>query len=140
MQFLSWSGRRAYSIRQRHVRHCSRHRPRASTGEDDRPCCHRRSVAGMNPNGQSVALVTGTSSGMGLHTAVELARRGLTVVATMRDTSRATTLKEAAAQAGVEVDVRALDVTDHEAGRACVDGVLAEHGRLDVLVNNAGRG
>ena len=43
----------------------------------------------MNPNGQPVALVTGTSSGMGLHTAVELARRGLTVVATMRDTGRA---------------------------------------------------
>ena len=94
----------------------------------------------MNPHGQPVALVTGTSSGMGLHTAVELARRGLVVVATMRDTSRATALTEAAAQAGVEVDVRALDVTDHEAARACVDGVLADHGRLDVLVNNAGRG
>ena len=94
----------------------------------------------MNPNGQSVALVTGTSSGMGLHTAVELARRGLTVVATMRDTSRATALTDAAAEAGVQIDVRALDVTDHEAGRACIDGVLADHGRLDVLVNNAGRG
>lgn len=94
----------------------------------------------MTPNGQPVALVTGTSSGMGLHTAVELARRGLTVVATMRDTNRATALTEAAAEAGVEVDVRALDVTDHEAARACVDGVLADHGRLDVLVNNAGRG
>jgi NAD(P)-dependent dehydrogenase (short-subunit alcohol dehydrogenase family) len=36
-----------------------------------------------------VAVVTGTSTGMGLHAAVELARKGLTVVATMRDTSRA---------------------------------------------------
>jgi len=94
----------------------------------------------MTPNGQPVALVTGTSSGMGLHTAVELARRGRTVVATMRDTNRATALTDAAAEAGVEVDVRALDVTDHEAARACVDGVLADRGRLDVLVNNAGRG
>ena len=94
----------------------------------------------MNPHGQPVALVTGTSSGMGLHSAVELARRGLTVVATMRDTSRATALTDAAAQAGVEVDVRALDVTDHDAARACVDAVLADHGRIDVLVNNAGRG
>src|SRR6478672_9355189 len=94
----------------------------------------------MNPHGQPIALVTGTSSGMGLHTAVELARRGLTVVATMRDTSRATALIDAAAEAGVQVEVRALDVTDHEAGRACVDGVLADHARLDVLVNNAGRG
>ncbi|GAB3879193.1 SDR family NAD(P)-dependent oxidoreductase [Terrabacter terrigena] len=87
-----------------------------------------------------VALVTGTSSGMGLHTAVELARRGLTVVATMRDTSRATALTDASAEAGVELDVRALDVTDHDAARSCVEGVLADHGRLDVLVNNAGRG
>ena len=87
-----------------------------------------------------VALVTGTSSGMGLHTAVELARRGLTVVATMRDTARAAALADAADEAGVELDVRALDVTDHDAARACVEGVIADHGRLDVLVNNAGRG
>ena len=94
----------------------------------------------MNQNGQPVALVTGTSSGMGLHTAVELARRGLVVVATMRDTSRAAALTDAAAEAGVELDVRALDVTDHDAARTCVEGVLADHGHIDVLVNNAGRG
>ncbi|KRF44299.1 short-chain dehydrogenase [Terrabacter sp. Soil811] len=94
----------------------------------------------MNQNGQPVALVTGTSSGMGLHTAVELARRGLVVVATMRDTSRAAALTDAAVEAGVELDVRALDVTDHDAARTCVEGVLADHGRIDVLVNNAGRG
>ena len=87
-----------------------------------------------------VALVTGTSSGMGLHTAVELARRGLAVVATMRDVARATALTDAAREVGVELDVRPLDVTDHEAARACVEGVLADRGRIDVLVNNAGRG
>ncbi|HET7799075.1 MAG TPA: SDR family NAD(P)-dependent oxidoreductase [Humibacillus xanthopallidus] len=94
----------------------------------------------MNATGRQVALVTGTSSGMGLHAAVELARRGLSVVATMRDVSRSDRLDAAAADAGVQLDVRALDVTDHEAARACVDGVLADHGRIDVLVNNAGRG
>lgn len=87
-----------------------------------------------------VALVTGTSSGMGLHVAVELARRGHTVVATMRDTGRDAALRRAASEAGVDLDVRPLDVTDHEAARACVDGVLGDHGRIDVLVNNAGRG
>jgi short-subunit dehydrogenase len=94
----------------------------------------------MNETGRQVALVTGTSSGMGLHAAVELARRGVSVVATMRDVSRSDRLDAAASEAGVELDVRALDVTDHGAARACVDGVLADHGRLDVLVNNAGRG
>lgn len=86
------------------------------------------------------ALVTGTSSGMGLHAAVELARRGLTVVATMRDPERAGALRAAAEGAGVELDIRALDVVDHPAAAALVDAVVADHGRIDVLVNNAGRG
>jgi NAD(P)-dependent dehydrogenase (short-subunit alcohol dehydrogenase family) len=87
-----------------------------------------------------VSLVTGTSSGMGLHTAVQLAVLGHTVVATVRDLGRADRLLAAAEAAGVQVDVRVLEVTDHDAGRALVDAVVAEHGALDVLVNNAGRG
>ncbi|MFQ6155320.1 SDR family NAD(P)-dependent oxidoreductase [Micrococcus luteus] len=87
-----------------------------------------------------VALVTGTSSGMGLHAAVELARRGLSVVATMRDTARAGALRAAADAAGVVLDVRTLDVVDHPAAEALVQAVAADHGRIDVLVNNAGRG
>ena len=93
----------------------------------------------MTPT-REVALVTGTSSGMGLATAVGLARAGLLVVATMRDTTRADALRRAAAGAGVELEVRALDVTDPDGARTAVEGVLADHGRLDVLVNNAGRG
>ncbi|MFC8504198.1 SDR family NAD(P)-dependent oxidoreductase [Pedococcus sp. NPDC057267] len=87
-----------------------------------------------------VALVTGTSSGMGLHTAVGLARAGLTVVATMRDTAKDAELRRAAAEAGVELDVRALDVTDPHQADAAVAAVVADHGGIDVLVNNAGRG
>ncbi|MDR6620405.1 SDR family NAD(P)-dependent oxidoreductase [Sinomonas atrocyanea] len=87
-----------------------------------------------------VALVTGTSSGMGLHAAVELARRGLAVVATMRGTTRAGDLRAAAEAAGVVLDIRALDVVDHPAAEALVAAVAADHGRIDVLVNNAGRG
>ncbi|WP_344995293.1 SDR family NAD(P)-dependent oxidoreductase [Tsukamurella soli] len=87
-----------------------------------------------------VAVVTGTSSGMGLHAAVELARRGMTVVATVREPGRADRLLAEAERAGVAVDVRALEVTDREAGTALVAGVLADHGHIDVLVNNAGRG
>lgn len=87
-----------------------------------------------------IALITGTSSGMGLHTAVGLARRGLTVVATMRDTERAGRLREAAAAAGVELDVRVLDVTVEASRRAAVAGVLKDYGRIDLLVNNAGQG
>ena len=87
-----------------------------------------------------IALVTGTSSGMGLHTAIGLAGRGITVVATLRDPSRADALRAAADAAGVRLDIQALDVTDHDAAARCVDEVLHTYGRLDILINNAGRG
>lgn len=77
---------------------------------------------------------------MGLATAVGLARAGLTVVATMRDTTRAGAVRQAASEAGVELDIRSLDVTDAAGVEAAVSGVLADHGTIDVLVNNAGRG
>ncbi|GAB3435937.1 SDR family oxidoreductase [Phycicoccus ginsengisoli] len=93
----------------------------------------------MSPR-PDVALVTGTSSGMGLFTAIGLARAGLTVVATMRDPAKDEALRRAASAAGVEVDVRRLDVTDPSGAQEAVERVLADHGSIDVLVNNAGRG
>ena len=87
-----------------------------------------------------VALVTGTSSGMGLHTAVGLAARGVQVVATMRDPAKAGPLRDAASAAGVQLDVRALDVTDAASAQSCIDAVLESYGQIDILVNNAGRG
>jgi NAD(P)-dependent dehydrogenase (short-subunit alcohol dehydrogenase family) len=83
-------------------------------------------------------LITGASSGIGLQTAVAAAEAGWTVIATMRDTGKAAELSKAAADAGVPVDVRRLDVTDDASIEACVAGVIADHGRLDAIVNNAG--
>ena len=85
-------------------------------------------------------LVTGTSSGIGLSTAVLAASRGWDVVATVRDLGRAAALTDAAAQAGVTLDVRDLDVTLVDDVAALVDDVAATHGSLDALVNNAGAG
>jgi NAD(P)-dependent dehydrogenase (short-subunit alcohol dehydrogenase family) len=93
----------------------------------------------MTSSGERTALVTGTSSGIGLHTAVGLAQAGLRVVATVRDPARADALRAAATAAGVDVDVVALEVTDAGQAERCVQNVLDRHGRLDVLVNNAGR-
>lgn len=89
---------------------------------------------------QRVALVTGSSSGIGLHTAVGLAAQGHHVVATMRDPGRSDALLAAARAAAVEVEVRPLDVVDAIAAQRCVAAVLETHGTIDVLVNNAGRG
>ncbi|NUR24742.1 MAG: SDR family NAD(P)-dependent oxidoreductase [Catenulispora sp.] len=83
-------------------------------------------------------LITGTSSGIGLATAVACARAGFATVATMRDPERSAALLAAADSAGVEVDVRQLDVTDPDSVQACLAGVEKAYGRLDALVNNAG--
>ncbi|MFE0582287.1 SDR family oxidoreductase [Streptomyces sp. NPDC058874] len=85
-------------------------------------------------------LITGTSSGIGLAAAVAAARAGWRTVATLRDPGRAGALRKAAAEAGVEIDIRRLDVVDEESVTAAVDGVIADYGRLDAVVNNAGAG
>ncbi|MFH8385515.1 SDR family NAD(P)-dependent oxidoreductase [Kitasatospora sp. NPDC018058] len=85
-------------------------------------------------------LITGTSSGIGLAAAIGAARAGWTAIATMRDTGKAEALLKAAAEAGVadRIQLKRLDVTDPASIAACLDEVIAEHGHLDALVNNAG--
>ncbi|MBJ6637075.1 SDR family NAD(P)-dependent oxidoreductase [Streptomyces sp. DHE7-1] len=84
--------------------------------------------------------MTGTSSGIGLAAAVAAARAGWRTVATLRDTTRADALRKAAVEAGVELDIRRLDVTDEDSVTAAIEGVIADYGRLDAVVNNAGAG
>jgi NAD(P)-dependent dehydrogenase (short-subunit alcohol dehydrogenase family) len=87
-----------------------------------------------------VALITGCSSGIGLLTAVELASRGYRVVATMRNLNRRERLDQVAAKAGVsdKIEVRRLDITEHDSIPSLVAGIIGDYGRVDVLVNNAG--
>jgi len=82
-----------------------------------------------------VAVVTGASSGIGDHMARVLAGAGATVVAAARRADRL----EALAAEVPGVHAAACDVTDDDACRALIDGVIADHGRVDVLINNAGR-
>ena len=88
----------------------------------------------------NVAVVSGCSSGVGLHTAVRLAEAGFRVIATMRDPAKADPLRAAAADAGVEVEIAPLDVTEQASIDAAVADAVARHGRIDLLVNNAGGG
>jgi len=89
---------------------------------------------------EKIALVTGSSSGIGLLTTVELARAGFRVVASMRDLGRRQRLDEAAAAAGMtnKLDVRRLDITEFDRVPEFIAQLDGNYGRLDVLVNNAG--
>lgn len=87
-----------------------------------------------------IALVTGTSSGIGLSTAVLLAQSGFTVIATMRDTAKASRLQARIREAGVNVEIGRLDVQDDASVEECVREAIKTHGRIDLLVNNAGAG
>jgi NAD(P)-dependent dehydrogenase (short-subunit alcohol dehydrogenase family) len=86
----------------------------------------------------AVVLITGCSSGFGMATARQFARRGDRVFASMRNLAKADELREALGSS--HVDVLELDVTQDASVRSAVAHVLAEAGRIDILVNNAGVG
>ena len=86
----------------------------------------------------AIALVTGTSSGIGLATAVALARAGHTVAATMRNLDGGAEIRKIIAQEKLPITLTALDVADDASVRDAFAKVVALHGPIDILVNNAG--
>ncbi|UMG93959.1 SDR family NAD(P)-dependent oxidoreductase [Nocardioides sp. TF02-7] len=87
---------------------------------------------------RKVVLVTGASSGIGEATARRLAAEGHHVVLTARRIGRLETVVGELVAAGLSAEGRSLDVTDRTAFTALVDDVVGRHGRIDVLVGNAG--
>jgi NAD(P)-dependent dehydrogenase (short-subunit alcohol dehydrogenase family) len=87
-----------------------------------------------------VALITGTSSGIGLATALHFARHGHEVWAGVREPATATDLRAAVDQERLPVHPLALDVNDPAAVARAVAETQEKAGRIDVLVNNAGIG
>jgi len=83
-------------------------------------------------------LITGTSKGIGYETALAFARAGYHVHATMRNPSKSPALTEIAMKEKLPVTVTAMDVDNDESVRAGMADIQAQHGPVDVLVNNAG--
>lgn len=85
-----------------------------------------------------IVLITGGSKGLGRSTALHFAREGAEVVITGRSESALDEAVSSAAADGIELDAIAGDVSVEEDCRRTVEKVLADHGRVDVLFNNAG--
>ena len=89
---------------------------------------------------EKVAVVTGTSSGIGFETALALAREGYYTYATMRDTTKSDKIKELGKKENLKIDVLELDVDDENSVKTAIQKILDQKQRIDVLVNNAGWG
>ena len=86
----------------------------------------------------AVVLITGCNSGLGMAGALAFARRGDTVYGTVREPGRGDALLDKAREEDLKVHIEVLDVTRPDTFPALVERIVAESGRLDVLVNNAG--
>ena len=89
---------------------------------------------------KKVALVTGSSSGIGLETALALARDGYHTFASMRNIEKAGELEYVVKKENLSIDVIELDVDKEESIVSAINKVTTDGGSLDVLVNNAGYG
>lgn len=89
---------------------------------------------------QKIAIVTGSSSGIGLDTSVILAQNGFLTYATMRNLDKSSIVKAAAEKEKLPIKIVKLDVTDDQSVKDAIRTVVSENGRIDVLVNNAGYG
>jgi NAD(P)-dependent dehydrogenase (short-subunit alcohol dehydrogenase family) len=89
-------------------------------------------------NKTKVAIVTGSSSGIGFETSLLLARNGFFTYATMRNPDKSSKIDGLKQKEKLPLDVLKLDVTDNKSVNEAIEKVANEQGRIDVLVNNAG--
>lgn len=89
---------------------------------------------------EKIALVTGCSSGIGLETALALARDGYFTYASMRNVSKSSEIEGIAKKENLPLKVIQLDVDSKDSVKNAVSQIMKEKNRLDVLVNNAGYG
>jgi len=89
---------------------------------------------------EKVAIVTGTSSGIGFETSLALAREGYFTYATMRDTTKSDKIKEITQKENLKISILELDVDNEKSVKSAIAQILEQKQRIDVLVNNAGWG
>jgi NAD(P)-dependent dehydrogenase (short-subunit alcohol dehydrogenase family) len=89
---------------------------------------------------EKVALVTGSSSGIGFETALLLSKSGFHTYASMRNLEKSKNITEIVNTENLPLRVIQLDVNDDISVKNAINKIIAENGRIDVLINNAGYG
>lgn len=89
---------------------------------------------------QKIAVVTGSSSGIGFATSLSLARNGFYTYATMRNLDKSKSMLDIAKKEKLPLQIIQLDVDDDKSVKDAVNKIVEEKKRVDVLVNNAGYG
>ena len=89
---------------------------------------------------QKVAVVTGSSSGIGFETSLLLARNNFLTYASMRNLKKSDKIKALADKERLPISVVQLDVIDETSVKNAIQSIITETGKIDVLVNNAGYG
>lgn len=92
------------------------------------------------PDVRGVAIVTGSSSGIGFETSLTLARNGFYTYATMRNVRKSVSIKRMANKEALPLQVIQLDVNDDLSVKNAIEEIISEKERIDILVNNAGYG
>jgi len=95
-------------------------------------------TSSLSSSNQKVAVVTGSSSGIGYETSLTLARNGFLTYATMRNLNKSGNIKSVADKEKLPLKIVQLDVTDDGSVKNAMQSIIAEASRIDVLVNNAG--
>jgi NAD(P)-dependent dehydrogenase (short-subunit alcohol dehydrogenase family) len=88
----------------------------------------------------NVAVVTGSSTGIGYETSLILARNSFLTYATMRNLNKGENMKAVVTKENLPIQIKQLDVTDDESVTNAIQTISSEAGKIDVLVNNAGYG
>ena len=89
---------------------------------------------------QNIALVTGSSSGIGFETSLFLARNGFYTYATMRDTRKSDNIEKIANNENLPLKVLSMDVDNNDSVRNAIHKIIDEKKKIDILINNAGYG
>ena len=89
---------------------------------------------------QNIAVVTGSSTGIGFETSLLLARNGFYTYATMRDTHKSDNIEKIANNENLPLKVLSMDVDNDDSVRNAIQKILDEKEKVDILVNNAGYG